>query len=73
MGFWNGFQLHYIVSGMLFGLYSVIHNYYVYKCKRTKKDVVFGSLNPKIVKIISIFIMFNAVAFAIYIFSGKLF
>ncbi len=73
MGFWNGFQLHYIVSGMLFGLYSVIHNYYVYKCKRTKKDVVFGNLNPKIVKIISIFIMFNAVAFAIYIFSGKLF
>jgi membrane protein involved in D-alanine export len=73
MGFWNGFQLHYVVSGMLFGLYSVIHNYYVYKCKRTKKDVVFGNLNPKWVRIISIVIMFNAVAFAIYIFSGKLF
>ena len=73
MGFWNGFELHYILSGMLFGLYSVIHNYYIYKCKRTKKDVVFGNLNPKYVRIISIFIMFNAVAFAIYIFSGKLF
>jgi len=73
MGFWNGFELHYIVSGMLFGLYSVIHNYYVYKCKRTKKDMVFGSMNPKMVRIISIVIMFNAVAFAIYIFSGKLF
>ena len=73
MGFWNGFQLHYIVSGMLFGLYSVIHNYYVYKCKRTKKDVVFGNMNPKMVRIISIFLMFNSVAFAIYIFSGKLF
>jgi len=73
MGFWNGFELHYIVSGMLFGLYSVIHNYYVYKCKRTKKDVVFGDMNSKMVRIISIFIMFNAVAFAIYIFSGKLF
>ena len=72
MGFWNGFELHYIVSGMLFGLYSVVHNYYVYKCKRTKKDVVFGSLNPKMVRIISIVIMFNSVAFAIYIFSGKL-
>lgn len=72
MGFWNGFELHYILSGILFGLYSVIHNYYVYKCKRTKKDVVFGKMNPKLVRIISIFIMFNAVAFAIYIFSGKL-
>ncbi len=72
MGFWNGFELHYIVSGMLFGLYSVIHNYYVYKCKRTKKDVFFGKLNPKYIKLISIVIMFNAVAFSIYIFSGKL-
>lgn len=73
MGFWNGFQLHYIASGMLFGLYSMIHNYYFYQCKKQKKDVVFGNLNERLVRIISIFIMFNSVAFAIYIFSGKLF
>ncbi|MFK8037867.1 MAG: MBOAT family O-acyltransferase [Crocinitomicaceae bacterium] len=72
MGFWNGFELHYIASGILFGLYSVIHNYYVYRCKKTKKDVFFGKLPPPIVKVLSILIMFNAVAFAIYIFSGKL-
>lgn len=73
MGFWNGFKLHYIVSGMLFGFYSVIHNHYSYKCKKSKKDIVFGSLSQTIVKPLSIFLMFNSVAFAIYIFSGKLF
>lgn len=73
MGFWNGFELHFIISGMLFGIYSVIHNYYVYRCKKTKKDVFFGQLSPTWVRMISIFLMFNSVAFAIYIFSGKLF
>ena len=72
MGFWNGITSYYIASGMLFGLYSVIHNYYYYLCQKNKRDVIFGSLNPKLVRLISIFIMFNAVAFAIYIFSGKL-
>ena len=73
MGFWNGFEPHYIVSGVLFGVYSIVHNYYVYLCKKNKKDVFFGALNPKIVTLISIVFMFNAVAFSIYIFSGKLF
>ena len=72
MGFWNGFQLHFILSGMLFGVYSVIHNYYIYKCKKNKKDVFFGNLSPQWIKVLSIVIMFNAVAFAIYIFSGNL-
>jgi len=36
------------------------------------KDVVFGKLNPILVKIISIILMFNSVAFAIYLFSGKI-
>lgn len=72
MGFWNGFQLHFILSGVLFGFYSVIHNYYFYLCKKRKRDVLFGNLNPKIVRYLSIFIMLNAVAFSIYIFSGKL-
>jgi len=73
MGFWNGFELHYIVSGVLFGIYSMVHNYYVYLCKKNKRDVFFGTLNPKLVTLISIVFMFNAVAFSIYIFSGKLF
>jgi membrane protein involved in D-alanine export len=72
MGFWNGFELHFILSGMIFGLYSVIHNYYIYLCKKNGKDVFFGTLSPKWIRLISIFILFNAVAFSIYIFSGKL-
>lgn len=72
MGFWNGISVYYVASGMLFGLYSVIHNYYFYLCQKNKRDVVFGSMNPKLIRIISIFILFNAVAFAIYVFSGKL-
>jgi membrane protein involved in D-alanine export len=71
MGCWNGFQLHYILSGLLFGIYSVIHNTYVDECRKKGKDVVFGNLNPTLVKYISIFIMFNLVAFAMYIFSGR--
>ena len=73
MGFWNGFELHYIASGMLFGLYSVIHNYYQIQCKKKKRDVFFGSMKPALVKYLSVFIMFNLVAISIYIFSGKLF
>lgn len=72
MGFWNGFELHFILSGMLFGLYSVVHNYYTYLCKKSGKDVFFGTLPLKAVRILSIFIMFNAVAVAIYIFSGRI-
>lgn len=72
MGFWNGFELHFILSGMVFGLYSVIHNYYIYLCKKNGKDVFFGTLSPKWIRIISIFILFHAVAISIYIFSGKL-
>ena len=72
MGFWNGFELHYILSGMLFGLFSITHNYYIYLCKKKGKDVFFGKLHPGMIKVISIFLMFNSVAFAIYLFSGKL-
>jgi membrane protein involved in D-alanine export len=72
MGFWNGFEFHFILSGMLFGLYSVVHNYYVYLCKKNGKDVLFGNLSPKAIRFLSIFIMFNLVAVSIYIFSGKI-
>lgn len=72
MGCWNGFQSNYILSGLLFGIYSAIHNTYVIQCKKKNKDIVFGNLNPKIIKGISIFIMINAVSFSLYIFSGRL-
>jgi len=73
MGFWNGFQIHFIVSGALFGLYSLLYNSYVYKCKKAQKDIIFRNLKKTTVTIISIFITFNIAAFSLYIFSGRLF
>jgi len=72
MGFWNGFELHYIVSGALFGIYSVVHNYYSYLCKKNQREVLFINFSEKSIKWLSIFMLFNAVAFSIYIFSGHL-
>lgn len=72
MGFWNGFELNFIVSGLLYGLSSVIHNTYQHKCRVAERDVVFGNLQPIVVKYISLFIMFNFTCFALYIFSGRL-
>ncbi|MPM19569.1 hypothetical protein SDC9_65995 [bioreactor metagenome] len=71
MGCWNGFEKHYILSGAVFGLYSVVHNTYVFYSKKKNRDVIFGNIHPKVTKVISVFIMFNLAAFAIYIFSGR--
>ena len=67
MGCWNGFKVNYIISGFLFGLFSAVHNSYIIKCKKKGKDVFFGNMKPIYIKIISIFIMFNIVAFSLYI------
>ncbi|PIY05630.1 MAG: D-alanyl transfer protein [Bacteroidetes bacterium CG_4_10_14_3_um_filter_31_20] len=71
MGCWNGFKFNYILSGTLLGVFSAIHNTYLIQCKKKGKDVVFGNLNPLSIKIISIILVFNSVAFALYIFSGR--
>jgi len=71
MGCWNGFKANYILSGLLFGVYSAVHNTYTVQCKKKGKDVFFGNLNPVAIKIISIFIMLNLVAIALYMFSGR--
>lgn len=73
MGAWNGFEPNFIWSGIVYGIYSVIHNTYAIECRKKDKDIIFGTLNPLIVKYISIFIMFNLVCLALYIFSGRSF
>ncbi|OPZ99415.1 MAG: Peptidoglycan O-acetyltransferase [Bacteroidetes bacterium ADurb.Bin408] len=70
MGCWNGLHLNFILSGLLFGLYSAVHNTYVYRCRKQGRDVVFGNLNPRVVRLISVVIMLNLAAVALYIFSG---
>ncbi len=71
MGCWNGFTSNFVISGCLFGLYSVVHNSYLVTCRKKGRDVVFGKMKPQYVRVISIFIMFNLVCFALYVFSGK--
>jgi membrane protein involved in D-alanine export len=71
MGCWNGFMFRYVLSGFLFGVFSAVHNTYIYYCKKKGKDIIFGNMNPKAIRIISIFIMFNLVSIALYIFSGR--
>ncbi|MBK7888692.1 MAG: hypothetical protein IPJ86_15835 [Bacteroidetes bacterium] len=71
MGCWNGFKMNFILSGLLFGLYSAFHNWYLVTCKKRGKDIIFGQLNPTAVRILSIFIMIHLVAISLYIFSGR--
>ncbi len=71
MGLWNGFHRVYLVSGSLFGLYSVVHNTYVYQCRKRGRDLLFGTLSPLVVRGISVLLMFNFAAFALYVFSGR--
>lgn len=71
MGCWNGFTFNYILSGALFGVYSVVHNWYVMTCRKKGRDIFFGNLPPRAVQIISIFIMINLVAISLFIFSGR--
>jgi len=71
MGCWNGFKLNFILSGLLFGIFSAVHNTYMIQCKKSGKDIIFKNLSPLLVKFISILLMFNLVAFSLYIFSGR--
>jgi len=71
MGCWNGFERNYILSGFVFGCYSVIHNSYTVECKRRDKDVLFENWNPMVTKYFSIIAMLLAAVFAIYLFSGR--
>lgn len=70
MGCWNGFKLHYFLSGFLFGLYSVSHNTYVFYCKKNKTDM-FSAVPVYLGNFIKIFLMFNASVLALYFFSGR--
>ena len=72
MGFWNGFKFHFILSGAVFGAYSVIHNTYNAECKKKKRDIDFGNLPSLCIVWLCRLIMFVMAAFSLYIFSGRL-
>lgn len=66
MGLWNGFQKQYILSGSLFGLYSVVHNTFVFRAKQR------GGLKPPTpVRLwLSRVLMWHLACLALLIFSG---
>ena len=71
MGMWNGLQINYITSGLMFGLYSAIHNTYISHVKKTGNDIIFGVF-PKIIGVnIKRLIMLNAAIISLYVFSGR--
>lgn len=70
MGCWNGSEAHYIISGALFGVYSVGYNSYLHQSRKRKFNL-WGSTPAWAVRAISIFIMVQLTCFALYIFSGR--
>lgn len=73
MGCWNGFELPFIYSGLIYAFYSIVHNIYMIECRKKDKDIIFGNINKVYVQYISQFILFNFTAFALYVFSGRMF
>lgn len=69
MGCWNGFQASFIISGALFGLYSVVHNTWLVAQKRRNK-VFFLSGDTRPERLLSVLITLHAVCFSLYIFGG---
>lgn len=66
MGLWNGPRKQYILSGALFGLYSAVHNTYVFRQKQ--KGVVPKQTPLKLW--LSRLVMLHLAALALLIFSG---
>lgn len=69
MGVWNGLSLHYIVSGLMFGLYSVGHNLLI-NASRTRPALQAFMANP-ISRFAGRMITLILAALALYVFSGR--
>ncbi len=69
MGCWNGLKWHYLLSGSLFGIYSVVYNSYVFRSKQQgATDLISRSKNWRY---LSIFVTVNLCCLALYVFSGR--
>lgn len=70
MGMWNGPVWYYIVSGLLFGVYSSIHNCYVHYVRKGGVDVFL--IPPHALSVgLKRFLMINSVVLSLYFFSGR--
>lgn len=71
MGCWNGFEAQFIYSGLIYAIYSMVHNTYSINCRKQQKDILFSNLSPKVVKYLSMFLLINFTVVALYVFSGR--
>jgi membrane protein involved in D-alanine export len=71
MGCWNGFEAQFIYSGLIYAVYSIVYNTYAINCRKQQRDILFGSLSPKMVKFLSMFLLINFTVLALYVFSGR--
>lgn len=69
MGVWNGLSLHYIVSGAMFGTYSVVFNIMVNRSKSV--SLLAWLLNNKICHIAGRVLTIVLAMLALYVFSGR--
>lgn len=70
MGLWNGVEYHYVASGVVFAMLSIIHNTYSTYAKRGAKWAVFPT--GKVGAVLAWFLTFNGAVLALYIFSGRM-
>ena len=70
MGLWNGVEVHYILSGVIFALLSIIHNSYTTYAKQGASWAVFPT--GKLGRVLSTLLTFHGAVFALFIFSGRI-
>lgn len=71
MGCWNGLTWHYIVSGMMFGLASVLHNSFAQRIQNKLLGGVKGHLYVRLYGVIGWLVLCNYIVCALYLFSGR--
>lgn len=69
MGIWNGLQWHYIVSGIMFGAYSVIHNRILLAARQ--HPALQQWLSTRLARALGRVLTIASAMLALYVFSGR--
>lgn len=69
MGVWNGLAWHFVVSGVMFGVYSVGHNLLLTAARSRPR--LQASISHPVVKVLGQILNLVLVALALYVFSGR--
>ncbi len=69
MGVWNGLQWHYIISGILFGVYSVLHNWLLLAARQ--HPALQRALATWPARLLGRMLTLGAIMLALYVFSER--